>query len=60
MKRLELIKHLLEHGAYFLREGSRHTLYALGTAQTQIPRHSEIVDDLARKICKDLGIKFVR
>jgi hypothetical protein len=28
--------------------------------KTQIPRHNEIVDELARKICKDLGIPFVR
>jgi len=28
--------------------------------KSQIPRHNEIVDELARKICKDLGIPFVR
>ncbi len=43
-----------------LREGSRHTIYQRGQNKTQIPRHNEIVDELARKICKDLGIPFVR
>jgi hypothetical protein len=27
--------------------------------KSQIPRHNEIVDELARKICKDLRIPFV-
>ena len=31
-----------------------------GTLKTQIPRHVEIVDQLARKICKDLELPFVR
>ena len=28
--------------------------------KSEIPRHNEIVDELARKICKDLGIPFVK
>jgi hypothetical protein len=28
--------------------------------KTQVPRHNEIVDELANKICKDLDIPFVR
>ncbi len=60
MKRYKLIKHLQEHGAYLLREGSRHSIYQLGWKKTQVPRHKEIVDDLARKICRDLDIPFVR
>ena len=60
MKRSQLIKHLNAHGAFLLREGSSHSIYQLGHNKTQVPRHSEIVDELARKICKDLGIPFVR
>ncbi len=60
MKRTQLIKHLITHGAFLLREGSGHSIYQLGRNKTQVPRHSEIVDELARKICKDLGIPFVR
>ena len=60
MKRNQLLKHLKKNGASFLREGRRHTIYQKDQFKTQIPRHNEIVDDLARKICKDLGIPFVR
>ena len=60
MRRSQLIKHLTRHGAILVREGSRHTIYQRGNLRTQVPRHSEIVDDLARKICKDLDIPFVR
>lgn len=60
MKRNQLIKHLKKQGAFFLREGGRHTIFQKGQLKTQIPRHNEIVDELARKICKDLNIPFVR
>ena len=60
MKRNQLIKHLQSYGAILLREGSRHTIYGKGHLKTQVPRHREIVDELARKICRDLDIPFVR
>jgi mRNA interferase HicA len=60
VKRHQLIQHLKEHGAYFLREGKRHTIFQKERLKTEVPRHSEIVDELARKICKDLDIPFVR
>jgi len=60
MKRSILLKHLKKHDATFVREGRRHTIFQKGDNKTQIPRHVEIVDELARKICKDLGIPFVR
>ena len=60
MKRTLLIKHLRTHGAYLLREGKRHSIYQEENLKTGVPRHSEIVDELARKICRDLGIPFVR
>ena len=60
MKRNALIKHLKQYGATVLREGRRHTIFVKGEAKTQVPRHTEIVDELARKICKDLSIPFVR
>jgi len=58
MKRRELIKLLRKHGARILREGRRHSIFQRGLLKTQVPRHSEIVDELARKICKDLDIPF--
>ena len=58
MKRRALLNHLREHGCEFQREGSRHTVYVNREAQrsSTVPRHTEIPDKLARKICKDLGI----
>jgi mRNA interferase HicA len=60
VKRNQLLKHLRKHGGSFLREGSKHSIFQKDQLKTQIPRHNEIVDELARKICKDLGIPFVR
>jgi mRNA interferase HicA len=60
MKRSQLIKHLRRYGAVLVREGSRHRIYQRGHLKAQVPRHSEVVDELARKICKDLDIPFVR
>ena len=60
MKRRELIEHITQQGASFLREGRRHSLYRRDKYRTEIPRHAEIVDELARKICKDLNIPFMR
>jgi len=60
LKRNQLIKHLNLNGATLLREGRRHSIFKKGLAKTEVPRHNEIVDELARKICKDLDIPFVR
>lgn len=58
MKRRELVRHLEQHGCELLREGGNHSIYVNRPAAktSTLPRHSEINDDLARKICKDLGI----
>ena len=58
MKRRELIRHLERHGCEFVREGAKHTVYwNSATRQTStVPRHTEIADLLARKICRDLGV----
>lgn len=60
VKRKELVKYIENHGAYFVREGRRHSIYKKGKARTEIPRHSEIVNELARKICRDLDIPYIR
>jgi mRNA interferase HicA len=41
-----------------LREGGNHTVYINPVARkvSTVPRHREVNDDLARKICKDLAI----
>jgi mRNA interferase HicA len=58
LKRRALLKHLREQGCEFLREGSRHTMYVNRAARraSSVPRHTEIPDKLARKICRDLEI----
>ena len=54
MKKNQLLKHLKKNGAILLREGSKHCIFQKGQLKKQIPRHNKIVDELARKICKDL------
>ncbi|HEX3034096.1 MAG TPA: type II toxin-antitoxin system HicA family toxin [Thermodesulfobacteriota bacterium] len=58
MKRRELIRHLEENGCMFLREGKKHTVYynPSNRKTSTVPRHKEILDALAKKICKDLEI----
>jgi mRNA interferase HicA len=57
MKRRALVKHLEACGCRIKREG-KHTIYenAANEKATAVPRHSEINDFLARKICRDLEI----
>ncbi|MHC4972041.1 MAG: type II toxin-antitoxin system HicA family toxin [Planctomycetota bacterium] len=58
MKRRDLVKHLTAHGCELLRQGGRHSVFvnqARGRSSA-VPRHKEINDILARKICRDLQI----
>jgi mRNA interferase HicA len=58
MKRRDLLRHLQSHGCELLREGGRHSWWrneALGK-RSSIPRHNEIGNALAKKICRDLGV----
>jgi mRNA interferase HicA len=62
MKRKDLLKYLHSQGCEFIREGGRHSWWC-NTAlnrRSAIPRHNEIIDILARKICKDLGIPPIK
>jgi mRNA interferase HicA len=58
MKRRHLIRHLEANGCALLREGGRHSWWHnLGqNMRSAIPRHQEVNDHLARKICRDLGV----
>jgi predicted RNA binding protein YcfA (HicA-like mRNA interferase family) len=49
---------LLDHGCELLREGGNHSIFVNRTAAktSTVPRHAEINDDLAKKICRDLGV----
>jgi predicted RNA binding protein YcfA (HicA-like mRNA interferase family) len=58
VKRIDLVRHLEAHGCRLLREGANHTVYLNPTTRriSTVPRHREINDFLARKICRDLEI----
>jgi mRNA interferase HicA len=62
MKRRELIRYLESHGCALLREGGRHSWWhnPARNLRSAIPRHREISDILARKICRDLGVEPLR
>ena len=62
MKRNELIKYLRKHGCELLREGGNHSWWHNPILNTRpaVPRHTEIDNQLAKKICKDLSIPSVR
>lgn len=58
MKPTDLIRHMEKHGCELLREGGNHSVYINRKARRSsvVPRHREINDFLARKICDDLQI----
>ena len=58
MKRSTLLRHLRKHGCYLKREGRSHSLWcnARTGAVEAVPRHTEIANGLARKICRGLGV----
>ena len=58
MKRGDLLRHLRQHGCYLKREGASHSLWCNPrTGQVEaVPRHTEIPNSLARKICRGLSV----
>ena len=58
MKRTALLRQLRKNGCILKREGGKHSLWTnLQTGAVEaVPRHTEIPDILAKKICRGLGI----
>jgi predicted RNA binding protein YcfA (HicA-like mRNA interferase family) len=58
VKRNDLVRHLEAHGCRLLREGGSHSVYLNPATRkvSTLPRHREIKDFLARKICRDLEV----
>jgi len=58
VKRVQLVRHLESQGCLLLREGGRHSVYVNPDAgrTSTVPRHREVNDFLARKICRDLRV----
>lgn len=61
MKREHLLKHLRQSGCYLKREGRAHSLWC--NPQTghieAVPRHTEIPERLAARICQNLSVPRV-
>src|SRR5215831_17246645 len=58
MKRERLLRHLRRNGCVLRREGKEHTLWEnpqTGHAEA-IPRHAEIANLLAKRICRRLSV----
>jgi len=62
MKREELIRYLSGNGCELLREGGRHSWWwnPKLNKRSSVPRHTEVRNVLANKICKDLGIERIK
>jgi predicted RNA binding protein YcfA (HicA-like mRNA interferase family) len=58
MKRRDLLRRLQQHGCRFVREGGEHSIWEnpANGHRTAVPRHREIPDYTAARICKQLGI----
>ncbi len=58
MKRGDLLRHLRRYGCYLKREGRAHSLWcnAATGAVEAVPRHDEIANRLAAKICRTLSV----
>jgi len=58
LKRGAPLRHLRKQGCYLKREGGAHSLWANPlTGHTEaVPRHAEIPNRLAKKICQALSI----
>ncbi len=56
MKRGDLIRHLESRGCQLHREGAKHSIYRNPAKRGAWTSHSEIKDQLVRKVCKDLEV----
>jgi len=62
MNRVDLIRHLVKYGCVFLREGAKHSVFfnPLIKRSSTVPRHKDVDNFLAEKICRDLGVQEVK
>jgi mRNA interferase HicA len=61
VKSSTLLQHLRRHGCVLKREGSAHSLWTnpqTGVVEA-VPRHTEIPNNLVRKICRNLGVPVI-
>ena len=58
MKRESILRHLRKNGCFLKREGKEHSLWCnpkTGHVEA-VPRHTEVPNQLAKKICKNLSL----
>lgn len=58
MKRRDLLVHLTANGCRFVREGGDHSIWVNPQTgqRVPIPRHREILEFTAKRICQQLGV----
>jgi predicted RNA binding protein YcfA (HicA-like mRNA interferase family) len=58
MKRRDFLRHLRQHDCQFVREGGEHSIWEnpVTHRRASIPRHNEIPEFTALRICKQLGM----
>ena len=58
MKWRDLLRHMRQSGCRFVREGGEHSIWEnpVANSRTSVPRHREIPEFTATRICKQLGI----
>lgn len=61
MKRVDLFRHLAKEGCVFVREGGNHSIFfnPLTKRSSTVPCHNDVDNFLAKKICRDLGVREV-
>ena len=57
MKRRDLIRLLEKNGWWYKRDGGNHDIYTDGINIEPVARHTEIDEQLAKKIIKRRGLK---
>ena len=58
MKRRDLLRHVRQHGCRLVREGGEHAIWENPAThqRASVPRHSEIPEFTAARICKPLYV----
>ena len=58
MKRRDLLRHLRQHGCQVVREGGERSIWENPAThrRASVPRHTEIPEFTAARICKQLGV----
>ncbi len=58
MKRRDVLRHLRQHGCRLVREGGEHSIWENPAThrRTSVPRHNEILEFTAVRICQQLEV----